>query len=204
MAYPFGLRLAYWEDGDFWFRPMASFLNTRFHGIENRMIATFDYITPDNSNRKTHSYMYASILRDIGSVFDSTMREILKNIEDNKHVDNINGFLKCLEDYDPLLNKRSLNFVNNLKILVPFERSASGLPEWWHAYNDVKHEELMKYYRGNLEFSFTALAALKLFHYSITQSLESRIFVNVGLNIEDSPDLKEEDLLFSGIVEDWQ
>jgi len=56
------------------------------------MIETFDYVTPENSNRKVHSYIYASILRDIGSVFDSTMREIIKNINNNAYDENIYGF----------------------------------------------------------------------------------------------------------------
>jgi len=107
---------------------------------------------------------------------------------------------KCLEDYDPAINKRTIHFGDHMNVLIPFKRSESGIPEWWHAYNDVKHEELKRYHRGNLENSLTALAALKLLHFSLTQYETSRIFVDMGIPYDEYGNLTVK-LLFSNLCE---
>jgi len=166
-----------------WFNPIESHLRIRYHAIENRMIETFDYVTPDNINRKTHSYTYASILRDIGSVFDSTIRQIIIKSGVEGYQDNIYGFIKFLEKYVPELKIMAIDLVTNLKSIIPFQKGEKGIPNWWHAYNDVKHDEPNKYQQGNLENALTGLAALKLVHYVICRSIESRVFVNPGIPV---------------------
>lgn len=166
-----------------WFKPIERHLRIRYHAIENRMIETFDYVTPDTSNRKTHSYAYASILRDIGSVFDSTIRQIIQKSGVLGYQDNISGFIKFLEEYVIELETMAIDVVTSLKSIIPFQKGEHGIPNWWHAYNDVKHDESNKYQQGNLENALTGLAALKLIHYVICRDVESRIFVNPGIPV---------------------
>lgn len=110
-----------------WYGTVERYLRNRYSTIESRMTRTFNYVTPDTSNRKTHSYKFASLLRDIGSVFDSTIKEILSKLQEKGYDDNICGLLKFLESRDSKLQNRTLAFSWNMKKSFPSrnEKTAS-------------------------------------------------------------------------------
>ena len=113
----------------------------------------------------------------------ATIKQIIKNSGAEGYKDNIYGFLKFLEDFIFELELLTIDLVTNLKSIIPFKKGESGIPNWWHAYNAVKHDEPNKYQQGNLENALTGLAVLKLVHYNICRSIESKIFVNLGIPV---------------------
>ena len=72
-------------------------IDNRYRAIEKRVIDTIDYVEPAYDNRFTYSFHYASILRDIGSCFDSTISEIIES-EKLDYPLKIGGFLKFLKN----------------------------------------------------------------------------------------------------------
>jgi len=97
-------------------------------------------VTPDEENRNTYSYVYASILRDLGSAFDSVVRKLIIRTGD-VYEHNIYGNLEFLENLDPELPNRTVLMRQNMKTIIPFRKGRDRVPNWWHAYNDVKHDE---------------------------------------------------------------
>jgi len=179
-----------------WYNSIKNHLEIRYQAIENRMIESFSYVTPDSSNRKTHSFTFASILRDVGSVFDSTLRKLIEKTG-QKCEDDIYGFLKFLEIYVPHIENSTVYFRMSSKILIPLKKGEKGLPIWWHAYNDVKHDESSSYWQGNLENALNSLAALAILHTVVCGRTASSIFANIAIMYPlGDPSVSEERLLF--------
>ena len=67
----------YWKWHDqAWYPAIETYLDQRYSAIEARFMDTLRFVELHPDNRSTFSYEYASILRDAGSVFDSTMRKL--------------------------------------------------------------------------------------------------------------------------------
>lgn len=158
-------------EGDYsdqvWFNDVQEYIRMRYEAIEDRYVKTFNFVTPDKENRYTYSYEYASILRDIGSGFDSAFKMIINKAKLD-FTDDIHGILKFLRSYEPYLEYIGLEFLNTQKNLYPFKPSPNGLPFWWHAYNKVKHSEIENKMEGNFENTTNALAALLIIKRNIT------------------------------------
>lgn len=179
-----------------WYPQIREHLDIRYQAIESRLIPTFYTVTPDESNRATHSFTFSSILRDIGSVFDSVVRDLI--VQSGKNYPyKIIGYLGFLEYMDPSLEKRRIIFTPNYKIIIPFQKNPeTGIPNWWHAYNDVKHNEIKNYSSGNLENTITALASLAILRTSVSMQTNALLFKNIGVVYpDDDPFISREKLL---------
>jgi len=152
-----------------WFQPVARHLSLGYPAIEGRFTDTFYYVTPSTENRSTYSYVYASILRDVGSAFDSVVRKLI--IETGDAYDHsMHGYLKFLVDFDQEFRNRTVLMRYNRKSIIPFKKDGDGLPKWWHAYNAVKHDEVINFSQGNLENSLTSVAALAILNFAVARS----------------------------------
>jgi len=181
-----------------WYPPIRDHLNIRYQAIENRLIPTFYIVAPDESNRATHSFTFSSILRDIGSVFDSVVRDLI--VQSGKDYSlKIKGYIEFLDNIDPSLEKRRIIFTPNYNIIIPFQKNPeTGIPNWWHAYNKVKHSEIKNYSYGNLENTITALASLAILRTSVSMQTNALLFKNIGAVFpDDDPFIpREQKLLF--------
>ena len=177
-----------------WYKPLQQYIDVRYRAIENRMLNIFNYVTPEESNRNTHSFEFSSILRDIGSIFTSTLSRLIKNSK-RDYQENIYGYLKFIESFFPNIKDFPIDINFKVKTIIPLEKGSKNLPEWWHAYNDIKHDELIHYKKGNLENALKALAALKLLHVIITQRYDSKIFSEILVPVPREY-ITNDDLLF--------
>ncbi len=136
---------------------------------------TFRYVDCHPKNGKTFSYEYGSILRDAGSCFGSVMDRLVRAIKP------VQGNLD-IRDYTEWLSKGLMKYVSldgrrldsielagaEIRILLDRRLLARFLPhvtfkrppQWWNAYNSVKHSDFEKFHEGNLENCLNALAAL--------------------------------------------
>jgi len=177
MAFLLNIKNAYSQNN--WFQNIIEYIDVRYFSIEKRLTESFEFVSPKTDNKNTHSFHFSSILREVGSVFDSGIREIISNANTG-HNDNIVGFLNFLESFDRNLELISIDLLLNRKTIYPFLKSPTGIPEWWHSYNRVKHNEVTHYSLGNLENALKSVAALKILHLAISGSQSSDIFINVG------------------------
>lgn len=187
---------------ELWYSSISDHITKRYSGIENNIQETFRFVTPNTSNRYTHSPVFSSIIKNVGSTFGSTLKELINySGKANQYKNNIHGYLKFLKYYTPDIDKRSVYFRFNHKNLLPFKKSNSDdpIPAWWHAYIKVKHEEVSDYKEGNLENALNAVASLAILGVMIATPLfpSTRLFANLGIAYPpDSIDISRDRLLF--------
>jgi hypothetical protein len=186
-----------------WFAGAAFYWSSRFPPIKARLQDTFRYVELHTENRSAFSYEYASILRDCGSVFGSIVDVFVRRTTGASE-----GVQYNFGDYRDFL-KREIPDIHHVSIqvrrlfpngmIVPFEdlKTDRGLPQWWNAYNEIKHAEYDKFRLGNLENCVTALAALAILGHLMGEWVNEPVFVNVGIAYkEDSIDMSKERRLF--------
>ena len=181
-----------------WYDNIKRYIAKNYFYQEERFMQTFRYVELDMRNSDTFSMEYSSILSDVGRIFSSTMEELYKQI-DPKPVEKPNiGHFRPLLLYHVTQINGQLVYVNPLKhtdkyIIFPYSafNNSNGTPEWWGAYNRIKHGDIHNYKLGNLKNTITALAATFLLFGNLrNKSNKSKLFDAYGLLSED--EVKEE------------
>ena len=188
-----------------WYDNVFRYISKNYYYQEERFMQTFRYVELDKRNSDTFSMEYSSILSDVGRIFSSTMEELYKQI-DPKPVEkpNIGHFRLLLLDHVTQIYGQ-LVYVNPLKhtgkyIIFPYSafKNSNGTPEWWDAYNKVKHGDIHNYEFGNLKNTLTALAGILLLFLNIKGRNKSKLFDDYGLGRADEEDEEfKTKLLFS-------
>ena len=194
------------EYGTFdWYDNLKRYIVKNYYYQEERFLQTFRYVELDEKNSDTFSMEYSSILRDVGAIFSSTLEEIYKqsNLKPVKKP-NINHFRQLLLDhvhqiYGQLVYVKPLKHTG-IYVIFPYSafKNSNGTPEWWDAYNKVKHGDIHSYELGNLKNTLTALAGTLLLLANLKPRNESKLFDDYGLGIadEDEEEFKTK-ILFS-------
>jgi hypothetical protein len=156
------------------FDELVAFISNRYFAIETRLHETFRFVDLHPNNASTFSYEYASLLRDVGSAFDSALKVFGRQVEGTQNP-RIHDHLVFLRQNLPLkkpsvspeLTHLSVELASDRadRFLLPFtgvrmDSNKANLPSWWEAYNDVKHLEIEKLGEGNLKNVLNASAAL--------------------------------------------
>jgi len=153
-----------------WFIDLIIFMENRYKAIVDRFIQSNRYLDFDPRNYRAFSYEYASLIRDIGSCFSSSLDHLLKKscikpVRGNNYT--VFDFSRYLNEYIDDIQKIGviLNYDFNEKYVYPFQGFESDKVNsvWWDAYNDLKHNELYSKTSGclsNFVYSFSALTIL--------------------------------------------
>ena len=159
-----------------WFTEVSDYVETRYDSLTNRFSRTLHFVTPNKENSNVFSYEFASILRDTGSVFDSSIKRIILMAELD-YKTNIHGYLQFLRKYEPQLSYIRVTFLHYGGQIYPFRPTEkSEIPAWWNAYNCIKHEEVTHMDQGNFRNALQGLAALGILKQSMGRSRELNIF----------------------------
>jgi len=176
-----------WYNMDPWFDEVFSYIVLRYKSIENRMKDSFRYVDCNPKNYKVFSHEYSSILRDSGSVFSSLMdRLVRKTTVQSKKETNIEDYRKWLIDKIPNVHLVTVGLVYPVekRFLLPFHRInyKEGKPEWWTAYNKVKHSDIDSFHDGNLKNALSSLGALAVLYVLIDRNNGSdiQLFKEIG------------------------
>jgi hypothetical protein len=148
-----------------WFSEVTQYTKSRYQSIEFRLQNCFKYVTPHRENADVFSYEFASILRDTGSTVDSILRKIIENTEHEKNP-HISDFYAFLKKYEPNIEHLSLSFLIPGQFLYPFKLVQGDPPEWWTAYNKVKHYEIDNAKYGNLKNAVNGLGAVAILYWT--------------------------------------
>jgi hypothetical protein len=177
--------------GQEWFELASGYCFHRFEIIESRFYEATRYVSINTENRATFSYEFASILRDCGSTFSSVMDAIVKGTGEVKpDIDTtIAHYRKFLYERIRDINRISLQIrpLFPKGMVLPFDglNTIDDSPNWWDAYNNVKHNEYENYKDGSLENSVKALSSLALLGFYCSWFVSDRLFVNVGIKYPD-------------------
>ncbi len=149
-----------------WFHRIQTYLINRHEQIQQRFLTSFRYVECHPQNTATYSYEYASLLRDIGSVFSSFLTSIIKMSSFKKGKLNINDYctflVREIEGVEEICAEMDAEYKQ--RYLFPFHCISKFTPQWWNAYNNVKHtdiENLEDGCLGNVLYGFASLSILK-------------------------------------------
>lgn len=176
-----------------WFGNTLGYGLERYLAIEKRMIDCFRYVACDSRNLNTFSYEFASIIRDIGSVFGSTMKMLVTNDNDfggllpKGEEPDIRHYKKWLVRILPTIHLISfeINIIRANRFIIPFSmlKNESSWIAWWDGYNNLKHSDIDNYQDGNLAsalFGLSALAGLICLMYEGNAATQIGLFRNFG------------------------
>jgi hypothetical protein len=159
-----------------------------FLALEKDLEALSRYIEFCKDNLNTYSIELAHLLLSSASEIDTVAKCICAILEPNAKADNINTYRKIIkagedaETYgfdrpgkaDPVLAEEHKHRLSALKIyiprynmaLVPWESWKKDVsPDWWKAYNEVKHERNNYFNKATLRNVLYSLSALLAINY---------------------------------------
>ena len=130
--------------------------------LEEDFLSITRYIEICEENHQTCSNEIIKQIQAIGSEFDNICKEICGfNLSDRKNIkDYADWIFKNIDNV-----RKTIITVKNTRntILKPFENwnenKASSL-FWWEAYNDIKHNTINNFKKGNFKNLINSLAAL--------------------------------------------
>ncbi len=164
--------------------------------LETEFLNTLMYVEFSQDNYLTYSIEYEKLLLSVGSEIDTVCKLLCKEVDPSQSPAKIYEYANILSDYNDLTTQK-VRFQIDMQEYIPFDNwTSEQSPEWWKAYNKVKHERLVNenYKKGNLENVFMALMGLYLLNrycYKLVNdcSLElepypkSQLFSVVGWNV---------------------
>jgi hypothetical protein len=138
----------------------TDFVIANFVVLEDQLIDCMEYIPFINGNKDVISAKFIPIIMDSCSLIDS----IFRDFSGQKHEKyNLKKYGDLYEHFLSLDKVISIFLVSPLELLSPYKGWKSSQPEWWKAYNMLKHDRLNNYkvstYR-NAVLSLTGLHQL--------------------------------------------
>lgn len=132
-----------------WYKEISTYLRMRYPPIIDRFLNTFRYVDFDPKNADSCSYEFASLLRDIGSIFNSVLDTIVEQEGRAPKYGpryNILDYRDFLLENFPTIDEISvvLNVNYDQKYILPYEgfKKSEVNSVWWNAYNAVKHQDI--------------------------------------------------------------
>jgi hypothetical protein len=172
-----------------WYIQASEYLKERRAFIQERFTTCLRYVAMHSANCNTFSYEFAGILRDCGSTFSSALDAMIKGSGfASKDKTNINDYISFLKDQDDRVYLYSVHFRHRFPaglILPLYSLKSAKSPQWWGAYNKVKHSEYDKYHFGSLGHAATALAALVILETIFDRPRSDEIWTNIGSRYEE-------------------
>lgn len=122
-----------------------------------------DFIEFDEANYQTYSVELAKILMAASSEVDVVMKQICNSLNKRKKHKNIDDYKKTIK-----ANTIKDFFINEAVVLPrhglelhPWDNwKGANNPDWWGAYNKIKHERNEHFSKATLKNTLNAMAAL--------------------------------------------
>lgn len=151
--------------------------------LENRFLATDNFVSIQKENNDTFSYEYLSLFILLCNEFDAVSTEFCNYIEGKERRRDINEKIRIIREKCPYLGNYKVIVSPNFEgySFVPFAKFDDTASDWWRDYTFVKHYRSQKdkktdkpnYYKANLKNVFSALAALYLLSMLFYEKLEN-------------------------------
>jgi len=168
--------------------------------IEEDLFTLFRFVEPTESNMSTYSLELARILFSASSEVDVVAKLICNNLNSDTIAKNINDYRQIITDLIPRFYEVTVHLPRYGLILNPWKNWGSEKnPDWWKAYNNVKHERNEHFQDANLMSTLNSVAALYvmlLFFYQ-EEAEEGQLSPNPRLLTVGKPFIT--DSLFYGV-----
>ena len=133
-----------------------------FLAIEDDLERLSRFVEIDQKNFNCFSIEISRILLAAAAEVDVVCKQICKNINPNSSAENINAYrdeicanYPAIPEFEVVLSRFGLS-------LRPWEnwKNPKEPPDWWTAYNKIKHQRHTEYHRGNLKNALNSVAGL--------------------------------------------
>ncbi len=155
-----------------------------FLSIEEDFIKTLRYVDLSNDNYQTYSIEYTRLLISTCAEIETMLKLLCKSTGSNCDKYNISKLKKKLYEHEfCLMHEAEVNLSNyEIDEIIPFaswekddSKGKPVAPEWWRAYNNIKHDRDDKFKEANLENVIYAIAGLfivEMYYYIKLKNVE--------------------------------
>ena len=131
-----------------------------FHAFEDDLEHLSRYVEFSPDNYATYSLELVRLLLAAGSEVDVALKALCAKTEPRRKPKNISDYKKILLPKFKEITSQPVKIRKFGITVVPWEGWDTKSPQWWQAYNHVKHSRLSNYRLGNLENVLHAVAGL--------------------------------------------
>lgn len=133
-----------------------------FLALEKDIEVLSRYVEFTQKNFTCYSLEISRILFSAASEVDVVAKELCKKINPNSSASNINRYRDEIKTAYPGLHTFKVTIPRFGLEFTPWSNwgDVNGVPDWWTAYNKVKHHRNTDYERGNLQNCLNAAAGL--------------------------------------------
>jgi hypothetical protein len=133
-----------------------------FLALEKDLEVLSRYIEFTETNFTCYSLEISRILFSAASEVDVVAKQLCVKINPTSSASNINQYRDEIRTAYPRLQSFKVTIPRFGLELTPWSNwsDVTGIPDWWTAYNKVKHHRNTDYHRGNLKNCLNAAAGL--------------------------------------------
>lgn len=145
--------------------------------LEKDFEETKQYVTVTQDNFDTYSVAYLKLLLTIGSEIDVMLEVLAKEYDSNKKESGF-GCTKVILNHEPDIKQLEIRLRDENITILPW--ACDTIPDWWTAYNEIKHNRYeaaiifnpeKKYFQyanqKNVLYSLAALFSLEMYAYRV-------------------------------------
>ena len=119
------------------------------------------YIEFTSENDSVFSQEISHILLTAGSEVDVVLKALCKQLDSSFNGETITSYRKFLNPIFPKISRLNVNLPRYGRRIIPWDNwRVNTKPQWWDAYNKVKHYRDEKYKQANLKNVIASLAGL--------------------------------------------
>lgn len=129
-----------------------------FLALESQLIQCMEYIPYIEANMGVVSPKFPSILSESCSLMESIFQHL--NQRNGHNGRGLKGYAGLYEEDLELESTYSMFLASPLTLLNPFSGWTKGVPAWWSAYNQTKHDRINSYNSSSFRHVVSSLSAL--------------------------------------------
>lgn len=132
-----------------------------FLSLEADLIESSRYVEFTQANFDAYSIHFARLVMAVSAEIDSVAKAFCKQIDPNSGATNILEYAgKILGRYPKITDVGTVSHKYGITI-TPWEMwSSYDSPDWWQAYNGIKHNRALNFHTATLKNSLTSLSGL--------------------------------------------
>ena len=134
-----------------------------FLNLEQDFVRTLEFVEFDKNNEKAFSNEYAKVLLLAGSEVDVVAKLVCGKYAPKQKADNIEDYRKAIVSTFKDIHTISIDISRHNLSLTPWTNwnpSIAKSPDWWQAYNSVKHDREKCFPEANLANTINSLCGL--------------------------------------------
>jgi len=147
-----------------------------FLALESDLGRLSRFVEFKSNNFKTYSIETAHLLLAASSEVDVIARQLCQRLDSSTGASDIKEYRQVIRPAIPQIEKEIVVMPRHGLHLTPWQNwQNDSTPDWWRAYNNVKHERDTHFEKGNLQNVLNAMAGLFLLILHFYRSKDSLV-----------------------------